>query len=66
MDTFTQGYQQTAQKGVGDAIFQSESNEMVLVRDFDVYSLCKQRMIPFFGTVHVVILLANGCVIDRC
>ena len=51
MATFTQGYQQTAQQVVGDAIFQSDSNEMVLVRDIDVYSLCEHHMIPFFGTV---------------
>jgi len=63
MATFTQGYQKTAQQVVGDAIFQSDSNEMVLVRDIDVYSLCEHHMIPFFGTVHVAYLPLNGRVI---
>jgi GTP cyclohydrolase I len=63
MATFMQGYQQTAQEVVGDAIFQSDSNEMVLVRDIDVYSLCEHHMIPFFGKVHVAFLPRNGRVV---
>lgn len=49
----TRGYNETPHKVVGDAIFESGSNNMVVVRDIDVYSMCEHHMMPFFGHCHV-------------
>lgn len=49
----TRGYNETPHEVVGDAIFESGSNNMVVVRDIDVYSMCEHHMMPFFGHCHV-------------
>ena len=41
---------------VGDALFESSSTDMVLVRDIECFSLCEHHMLPFFGRVHVAYL----------
>jgi GTP cyclohydrolase I len=38
---------------VGDAIFSEEHQNMVMVRDIELYSLCEHHMLPFFGRAHV-------------
>lgn len=49
----TQGYQQSVEEVVNDALFPSESSEMVLVQDVELYSLCEHHMLPFIGKCHV-------------
>ncbi|MEX2527770.1 MAG: GTP cyclohydrolase I FolE [Gemmatimonadota bacterium] len=49
----TRGYGLRAQDVVGDALFQEEHHNMVLVKDIEMYSLCEHHMLPFFGKVHV-------------
>lgn len=49
----TRGYQQTPQEVVGNAIFESGSNNMVVLRDIEVYSLCEHHVLPFYGRCHV-------------
>lgn len=50
----TQGYRQDLQGVVGDAIYTvDQSDDMVVVRDVEVYSLCEHHMLPFFGKCHV-------------
>ena len=47
------GYNQKLEDVVNGAIFQAESDDMVIVRDIEFYSLCEHHMLPFFGVCHV-------------
>ncbi len=47
------GYNQTLEGVVNNAIFSSEADEMVIVRDIEFYSMCEHHMLPFFGVAHV-------------
>ncbi len=47
----TQGYEQSAAKVIGDALFHETHNNMVVVRDIEFYSLCEHHMLPFFGSM---------------
>ena len=47
------GYQQNLDSVVNGAVFESESDDMVIVRDIEFYSLCEHHMLPFFGVCHV-------------
>jgi GTP cyclohydrolase I len=53
MRFLTQGYQQSAAKVIGDALFEETHHNMVLVRDIEFYSMCEHHMLPFFGKAHV-------------
>ncbi|MBU6154896.1 MAG: GTP cyclohydrolase I FolE [Bdellovibrionales bacterium] len=53
MGFLTSGYGKTAKDVVGSALFRSESSEMILVRDIELYSMCEHHMLPFFGKAHV-------------
>ena len=52
----TQGYNQRVEDIVNGAIFASTNNEMVIVRDIELYSLCEHHLLPFFGRAHVAYL----------
>jgi GTP cyclohydrolase IA len=49
----TEGYGVDATDAIGDALFEQEYDEMVLVRDVQFYSLCEHHLLPFFGVAHV-------------
>ncbi len=52
----TRGYEQKLEDVVHDAIFASNNDEMVLVKDIEVYSLCEHHLLPFIGKCHVAYL----------
>ena len=52
----TRGYDQTIEEVVNDAIFLSNNDEMVLVKDIELYSLCEHHLLPFIGKCHVAYL----------
>src|SRR3954447_1440824 len=53
MALLTQGYRLDPREVVGDALFEVEYDDLVLVRDIEVYSLCEHHLLPFFGKAHI-------------
>jgi GTP cyclohydrolase I len=59
----TQGYRTCVEDVVGKGIFASEGHQnMVMVRDIELYSLCEHHMLPFFGKAHVA-YIPNGHIV---
>lgn len=52
----TQGYRQDIDTIVNDALFPTTSNEMVIVKNIELYSLCEHHLLPFIGKCHVAYL----------
>ena len=49
----TQGYKQNAEEILRSAMFEESYNEMVIIKDIEIYSLCEHHMLPFFGKAHI-------------
>jgi GTP cyclohydrolase I len=49
----THGYSMSAEEILGNAVFHEECDEMVIVKDIEVYSLCEHHLLPFVGRAHV-------------
>ncbi|MGM8888961.1 GTP cyclohydrolase I, partial [Psychrobacter sp. 1U2] len=58
----TQGYHQSLDEVVNDAVFPSTNRELVLVQNIEFYSLCEHHMLPFHGIAHIG-YLPNGHVL---
>ena len=58
----TQGYQQDAAEILKSAVFEETYDEMILVRDIELYSMCEHHMVPFFGKAHVA-YIPNGHIV---
>ncbi len=62
MEFLTQGYRQSVEEIVNNAIFDSEASEIILVKDIELYSMCEHHLLPFIGRAHVA-YIPNGKVI---
>jgi len=60
--SLTDGYASSAKEVLGDAEFDEDHTEMVLVRSIDVFSLCEHHLLPFNGYCHVA-YIPNGTVV---
>lgn len=49
----TKGYTVDIEEIINGAIFQEESNHMIIVKDIEIYSLCEHHILPFFGKCHI-------------
>jgi len=49
----TNGYRQKISSVINNAIFETHSNNMIILKDIEVYSMCEHHMLPFFGRCHV-------------
>lgn len=52
----TKGYGENPQKIINNAIFNEKHDEMIVVKDIVIYSLCEHHLLPFFGRAHVAYL----------
>jgi GTP cyclohydrolase I len=62
MQFLTQGYDQDPVEILKSAMFKESYNEMVIVKDIELYSLCEHHILPFFGKVHVA-YIPNGQIV---
>jgi len=53
LEFLTQGYHQNPSEILRGALFEVDYDEMVIVKDIEMYSLCEHHMLPFFGKVHI-------------
>ena len=58
----TSGYRENFDEIINGAIFQSESDEMIMVRNIETFSLCEHHLLPFIGQCHVA-YIPNGRII---
>lgn len=58
----TQGYQQDPVEILKEAMFAEEYDDMVIIKDIELYSLCEHHMLPFFGKAHVA-YIPNGHIV---
>jgi GTP cyclohydrolase I len=58
----TRGYDLSVEDVVGDAVFEEAHENMVLVRDIELYSMCEHHMLPFFGKAHIA-YIPNGKIV---
>ena len=62
MKFLTEGYEMDPQQILQGAMFKENYNEMVIVKDIELYSLCEHHMLPFFGKAHIA-YIPNGHIV---
>jgi GTP cyclohydrolase I len=58
----TQGYETDVREVIGDALFDDPHDNMIMVRDIELYSMCEHHLIPFYGRAHVA-YIPNGRIV---
>lgn len=53
LEFLTSGYRKSLVREINGAVFATGSNDMAIVRDIEVYSLCEHHLLPFFGRCHI-------------
>jgi GTP cyclohydrolase I len=62
MEWLTRGYEMDVADVIGDALFEESHENMVMVRDIELYSLCEHHMLPFYGKAHIA-YIPNGRIV---
>ncbi len=62
MKFLTEGYTSSAEEVVGNGVFNEDHDNMIMVRDIELYSMCEHHMLPFFGKAHVA-YIPNGKIV---
>ena len=62
MEYLTKGYRQTLEEITNNAVFSSDADDMVLVQDIELYSMCEHHLLPFVGRCHIA-YIPNGKVL---
>ena len=62
MKFLTEGYEKNPKQILQSAMFNEDYNEMVIVKDIELYSLCEHHMLPFFGKAHIA-YIPNGKIV---
>ena len=56
MEYLTHGYTMDIDEVINDALFPSDTDEIIIVKDIELYSMCEHHMLPFIGKCHVAYL----------
>lgn len=62
LEFLTEGYEMSVEDVIGDALFEESHENMVMVRDIEIYSLCEHHMLPFYGKAHIA-YIPNGRIV---
>ena len=58
----TRGYRMDVRAEIGDALFDEQHEQMIMVRDIELYSMCEHHLLPFFGVAHIA-YIPNGRIV---